>query len=207
MYTSCMHRGYLGTKWPSHQLKYHLQPRCCGGEHQDTPSSPHLPLSTPGQPQLRCPTFFALLGCCMVPCPSPSTTGKRLLLLQDAGALAGRVMKPAPHPVLGSHSTGPLTGGPPTLLPAVLRLAPTLPSSFSASSASGPLRSETGSDRSPPGRRLRASLPCWKLAASTESLWLSWRQGEPRGRGVYPGPHSRPLRIKSLEHPLQPRRP
>lgn len=35
--------------------------------------------------------------------PSPSTTGKPLLLLQDAGALAGQVMKPAPHPVLGGH--------------------------------------------------------------------------------------------------------
>lgn len=34
--------------------------------------------------------------------PSPSTTGKHLLL-QDAGALAGLVMKPAPHPVLGGH--------------------------------------------------------------------------------------------------------
>lgn len=101
----------------------------------------------------------------------------------------------------GSYSTGPLTGGFPALPPAVLTLAPhPFPSSLQAQP--GPLRSETGSDTTVPlGLRLRA-FPCWKLAASTESLRLSWRQSEPRGRGAHPGPHSRslPLRIK-FEHP------
>lgn len=51
MYASCSHGGYLGTlpKWPSHQLKYHLQPRCCGVGSAGHPIQPHLQhLSTPG---------------------------------------------------------------------------------------------------------------------------------------------------------------
>lgn len=131
MYTYCMHGGYQGTLQngqatslnttssqdvvvegaPAHPIQPHLQ---------------HCPHRAAGSSNV--PLFLHCWAVACVPCldcPSPSTTGKGLLLLQDTGALAGPVMKPAPHPVLGgSYSTGPLTGGLPALPPAVLTLAP-----------------------------------------------------------------------------------
>ena len=194
-------------KWPSHQLKYHLQPRCCGGGSTSTPHPASSPtLSTPGSRQLQCPTFFALLGCCMCPLsglsfpfdhrqgPTPSSrhrcTGRPGDEARSPPCAGGLLFHWSPHRWAACPSSCCANAGAPPLTQPSLQAQP------------GPLRSETGSDtRVPLGRRLRA-FPCWKLAASTESLRLSWRQGKPRGRGVYPGPHSRslPLRIKS-EHP------
>lgn len=75
---------------PGHSIQPHLQ-RC---PHWAAGSSDVL-LFLHSWAVARPPVWTVL--------PSPSTTGKPLLLLQDAGALAGLVMKPAPHPVLGGH--------------------------------------------------------------------------------------------------------
>ena len=159
-------------------------------QHQDTPPSSshlqHCPPGAAGRPDapLFCTSGLLHVSPAWTVLPSPSTTGKRPLLLQDAGA---------PRPVLGVLLHQPLQVGSPPFFPSFCCAnagAPPL-SQPSLPAQPGPLRFQMGSGtRVPMGQSLR-KFPCWEIAAPTEislCMRLSWRKSEPRGRGVPPGP-------------------
>lgn len=208
MYTFCMHGGYQGALQNGQATSLNTtsgQDVVVGGAlaHPIQPHLQHCPHRAAGSSNV--PLF---LHCWAVACPlsglsfpfdhrqAPTPSSRRRCTGRPGDeacsppCAGGVLFHWSPHRWAACPSSCCANAGAPPLSQPSLQAQP------------GPLRSETRSDtRIPLGRRLRA-FPCWKLAASTESLRLSWRQGKPRGRSVYPGPHSRslPLGIKS-EHP------